>query len=395
MAQTWDNLLAFLRDHGDVLTAGLALIVLAEAAAIYLWARRARELRARAEESLRSAERAQLEVARIQGELARLEESSRQPGARGGLYRVRGSETEAAQPPPAEPLGGVPTPASPMSAPVADAAGEAVPRALVFPGDEVAADPPTLRAASWAASMESATASLTNGSPEAPSAGGGSSLSWAALLGSPPAEAEVAPADPPTSDSPSPPAAPAQPTPSTPAGWGQLPADAAATATETTPAQPAAPPPPAWPPSPTSGAAPAAPADAPAADGQTAGDVLLVEDDDNVARLYRTLLEGRGFSLRHAEDGIAGLEEVHRRRPALILLDMMMPRMNGITFLQTMREDPTLADVPVVVLSNFREERLVERATALGALEYLVKAQTRPMALVDAIPHWMRGVRVG
>jgi CheY-like chemotaxis protein len=121
--------------------------------------------------------------------------------------------------------------------------------------------------------------------------------------------------------------------------------------------------------------------------------LLLVEDDVNVAKLYRMLLESRGYPVCHAADGVEGLDAARRQRPDLILLDVMMPRMNGISFLQALREDPALGAVPTVVLSNFREPRLVERAMALGALEYMVKAQTRPETLIGAIPHWLKGER--
>jgi CheY-like chemotaxis protein len=123
-------------------------------------------------------------------------------------------------------------------------------------------------------------------------------------------------------------------------------------------------------------------------------DVLLVEDDENVVKLYRLLLESQGMQVRHAGDGLIGLEEVQRKRPDLILLDVMMPRMNGITFLQSLRAMDDVYDVPVVVLSNFKEPRLVEQALSLGALEYRVKAQTRPEVLARAVPHWVRGERV-
>ncbi|HEV7466551.1 MAG TPA: response regulator [Candidatus Dormibacteraeota bacterium] len=132
----------------------------------------------------------------------------------------------------------------------------------------------------------------------------------------------------------------------------------------------------------------------PAAAPAAAITLLLVEDDVNVAKLYRMLLESRGYTVRHAADGVEGLDAARRERPDLILLDVMMPRMNGISFLQALREDPALGTVPAVVLSNFREPRLVERAMALGALEYMVKAQTRPETLIGAIPHWLKGERV-
>jgi CheY-like chemotaxis protein len=148
--------------------------------------------------------------------------------------------------------------------------------------------------------------------------------------------------------------------------------------------------------SPATPATPATPAAAVAAapGTDTAVNLLLVEDDVNVAKLYRMLLESRGYTVTHAADGVEGLDAARRERPDLILLDVMMPRMNGISFLQALREDSSLGAVPAVVLSNFREPRLVERAMALGALEYMVKAQTRPETLVGAIPHWLRGERV-
>ena len=108
----------------------------------------------------------------------------------------------------------------------------------------------------------------------------------------------------------------------------------------------------------------------------------------------RLLLDYHYWARDRVLDGIEGLDFARKERPDLILLDVMMPRMNGISFLQALREDANLGHVPAVVLSNFREPRLVERAMALGALEYMVKAQTRPETLVGAIPHWLRGERV-
>jgi CheY-like chemotaxis protein len=122
------------------------------------------------------------------------------------------------------------------------------------------------------------------------------------------------------------------------------------------------------------------------------GDILLVEDDPTIAKLYRMLLESRGYTVRWAGDGLEGFDRANEKRPDLVLLDIMMPRMNGIAFLQALRAGD-MRDLPVVVLSNFMEKQLVDDAMSLGALEYMVKAQTRPEALVGALPHWLRGER--
>jgi len=123
------------------------------------------------------------------------------------------------------------------------------------------------------------------------------------------------------------------------------------------------------------------------------GDILLVEDDAAIADLYRLLLHTRGYATRHAHDGVEGVAMVREERPALILLDMMMPRMDGIQFLEALRSWPKTSAIPVVVLTNTENVHLVDRAMSLGAVEYLVKAQMRPQVLVGALPHWLRGNR--
>jgi CheY-like chemotaxis protein len=78
-------------------------------------------------------------------------------------------------------------------------------------------------------------------------------------------------------------------------------------------------------------------------------------------------------------------------KPALILLDVMMPKMNGLMVLQTLRANPDTESTPVVVLSNYMEPPLIQRALQLGAIEYVVKSQARPEQLVNALPHWLKG----
>ena len=128
-------------------------------------------------------------------------------------------------------------------------------------------------------------------------------------------------------------------------------------------------------------------------DEQLGRDILIVEDDDTIATMYLMLLGAKGYTTRHARDGLEGISMVRKDLPALILLDMMMPRMDGLQFLEALRGWPKTAHIPVVVLSNVADHSLVERALALGAVEYLIKAQTRPQVLVGALPHWLRGNR--
>ena len=119
------------------------------------------------------------------------------------------------------------------------------------------------------------------------------------------------------------------------------------------------------------------------------GTIVIIEDDDQVGKYSATLLGGNGCTIEVATDGISGVDLCTRLRPQVILLDVMMPRQNGILVLQTLRATEETRDTPVVVLSNFSEPTLIRRALQLGALEYVIKTHVDGAALLEAIPRWM------
>lgn len=80
--------------------------------------------------------------------------------------------------------------------------------------------------------------------------------------------------------------------------------------------------------------------------------VLVVEDDPSVRGLLQTLLSAEGYDVATASDGLAGLVKASSHRPSLILLDLMMPDLGGIRVLEELRADPSLADVPVIVVTG-------------------------------------------
>jgi DNA-binding response OmpR family regulator len=80
--------------------------------------------------------------------------------------------------------------------------------------------------------------------------------------------------------------------------------------------------------------------------------ILVVEDDPSVRSLLETLLTAEGYDVMLASDGLAGLDQATAHRPALILLDLMMPDLGGVRVLEELRDDATLADVPVVVVTG-------------------------------------------
>jgi CheY-like chemotaxis protein len=137
--------------------------------------------------------------------------------------------------------------------------------------------------------------------------------------------------------------------------------------------------------------APAVP-ETPAVDGgsePSAGTVVIIEDDSTAATYYATLFRGNGYRVEVANDGVSGVDLCTRLQPQLIMLDVMMPRQNGILVLQTLRASDETKNTPVVVMSNFSEPTLIKRAIQLGALEYVIKTQVEGPALLNALPRWM------
>ena len=121
----------------------------------------------------------------------------------------------------------------------------------------------------------------------------------------------------------------------------------------------------------------------------SAGTLVIIEDDQTAASYYSTLFSGNGYHVEVANDGVSGVDLCARVQPQVILLDVMMPRQNGILVLQTLRASDETKNTPVVVMSNFSEPTLIKRALQLGALEYVIKTQVEGPALLNALPRWM------
>ena len=119
--------------------------------------------------------------------------------------------------------------------------------------------------------------------------------------------------------------------------------------------------------------------------------VLFVEDDASVAQMYRLKLELDGYEVDVAGDGLMALEKARRQRPDIIFLDIRLPKMDGLSVLEALRQDPSTAHIPVVILSNWNEKELVERGISLGALDHLIKSQTTPARLSQRLRAWLKG----
>lgn len=115
--------------------------------------------------------------------------------------------------------------------------------------------------------------------------------------------------------------------------------------------------------------------------------ILLVEDDNSLAQVYRARLEMEGFIVEHVENGELALSKVVEMKPDLIILDAMMPKINGFDVLDILRNTPETVNVRVIMLTALSQPKDKQRAEELGADDYLVKSQVVISDVVDRIKH--------
>ena len=113
--------------------------------------------------------------------------------------------------------------------------------------------------------------------------------------------------------------------------------------------------------------------------------LLLVEDDSFLVEMYTTKFELEGFEVSSAEDGKKGLDMVKKINPDIILLDILMPKMDGFAVLDALKKDQTMADIPVILLTNLGQKDDVKKGFEKGAVGYLIKAHFMPSEVVDKI----------
>jgi len=112
--------------------------------------------------------------------------------------------------------------------------------------------------------------------------------------------------------------------------------------------------------------------------------ILIVDDDPRLLNVMAAFFELKGFEVHTADGGVRGLEEVRRSRPAVVILDVMMPDMDGIAVCREIKTDPALADTTVLMLSA--REQLAAAAASAGASG----AVSKPFDLEDLLSHVRR-----
>lgn len=113
--------------------------------------------------------------------------------------------------------------------------------------------------------------------------------------------------------------------------------------------------------------------------------ILLVDDDEAIMTVFSTVLQKDGHSIITANNGQNGLEKAKNEKPQLILLDQVLPDIQGNEVLKTLKQDLDTKDIPVAILSNFGQNELIQEAINSGALDYILKYQIEPEDLINKV----------
>lgn len=113
--------------------------------------------------------------------------------------------------------------------------------------------------------------------------------------------------------------------------------------------------------------------------------ILLVEDDSFLLGLYATKFELDGFKVMMAEDGEKAIRVALKERPDIILLDIILPKLSGFEVLKRLKQEPTTAKIPVILLTNLSQRNEIEQGLKMGAEDYLIKAHFMPSEVVEKI----------
>lgn len=118
--------------------------------------------------------------------------------------------------------------------------------------------------------------------------------------------------------------------------------------------------------------------------------ILIIEDDTFIRNLISQKLIQEGYDIFETIDGKEGIKKLKEKKPDLVLLDLILPGIDGFEVLSKMKEDPNLSAIPVIILSNLEQREDVERGLKLGAVDYLIKAHHTPAEIIEKIKNILK-----
>jgi DNA-binding response OmpR family regulator len=113
--------------------------------------------------------------------------------------------------------------------------------------------------------------------------------------------------------------------------------------------------------------------------------VAIIEDDLSIVQMYQLKFQTEGFDVKIAGDGASGLELIESYKPDIVLLDLMMPNMNGLDMLAKLRSSANGSKMKVIVLTNMGDTETATRVFKMSANDYIVKAELTPKQVVERV----------
>ena len=117
--------------------------------------------------------------------------------------------------------------------------------------------------------------------------------------------------------------------------------------------------------------------------------ILLIEDETNIRSMYAEMLRDAGYEVHEVVEGAQGLEVAKTELWDLLLLDIMLPSMDGVELLRAIKSDPNTKDRPVVIVTNLGDDDIRSTCAQLGAKEFLVKAEVTPADVVLTVKKYV------
>jgi len=117
--------------------------------------------------------------------------------------------------------------------------------------------------------------------------------------------------------------------------------------------------------------------------------ILIIEDDEIILRALYLSFHEEEYTIATATDGESGLKMTERLKPDLVLLDLILPKMDGFAYLKNLKANPELKKIPVIVLSNLGDQENIDKAKGLGAEDYFVKSDTDLSVLAKKVEKFL------
>lgn len=118
--------------------------------------------------------------------------------------------------------------------------------------------------------------------------------------------------------------------------------------------------------------------------------ILIIEDEKILVEMYKSKLEANNFEVISAFSSEEGIEILRKEKPDLVILDILLPKENGITFLEKIEKMKIISDVRIIVFSNYDDPETRKKAFKLGVEDYLIKTQFTPREFLEKVKEYFK-----